>query len=387
MGLDFFIYYAEANVVCIIILFIVLVNDRLYGMMQEKQIWFKRTIMAHILYFVSDTGWAATLSDQLPKTRLMVLLFNLTNYILLSMIGYGWFMYMAVSERMSFWKDKRKKRLWRLPVWVSAAVIIIAYIINPTFWINEQNELNNLYYPMLVAVPALYLCVALVVSIKNARKAEAREDKKTFLLIGFYPVAVFSFGIVQLILLKAPTFCFGVTIMVLFFSLQNMRTQISVDALTRLNNRGQIIRHMEQLNHHEDTEVLIMMIDLDHFKEINDTYGHAEGDRALILVSEALKNTCAHIKSPVFIGRYGGDEFTIIIQNPDPDHDPERVAGEIRRALLDKTLENRLPYALEASIGYEGRRDQNDTMQACMIRADEKLYLDKQNKKSRKKRA
>ena len=130
-----------------------------------------------------------------------------------------------------------------------------------------------------------------------------------------------------------------------------------------------------------------MMIDLDHFKEINDTYGHAEGDRALILVSEALKNTCAHIKSPVFIGRYGGDEFTIIIQNPDPDHDPERVAGEIRRALLDKTLENRLPYALEASIGYEGRRDQNDTMQACMIRADEKLYLDKQNKKSRKKRA
>ena len=149
------------------------------------------------------------------------------------------------------------------------------------------------------------------------------------------------FGIFQLTVVDAPVFCFGVTVMVLFFYLQNTQMLISVDALTRLNNRGQINRFMEQMRYRENVRVFVMLIDVDRFKPINDTYGHAEGDQALILVSEALKQTCERLKTPAFIGRYGGDEFTVILQNPEENEFPEQVAEMIRGHAFPKAAGER----------------------------------------------
>ncbi len=182
---------------------------------------------------------------------------------------------------------------------------------------------------------------------------------------------------IQVFALNAPTFCFGCTLMWLWFYIENMQSLISVDDLTHLNNRGQINRCMEQLRYSEDMSTYIMMIDIDRFKGINDTYGHAEGDRALIIAAETLRQTCEQIKTPAFLGRYGGDEFTIIIQTPEEDEYPEQVIGIIRKMLSEKQHENQLPYDLEFSIGYDKLKDKNDTVRDCMKRADEKLYLDK----------
>ena len=188
---------------------------------------------------------------------------------------------------------------------------------------------------------------------------------------------------IQLLTLNAPTFCFGCTIMLLWFYIQHMQTLISADELTRLNNRCQIDRYMAQVRYRENVSLYTMMIDIDHFKQINDTFGHAEGDRALILVSEAIKQTCGQIKAPIFIGRYGGDEFTLIIQDPGEDDGyPEQVIGTLRAALSEKVRKNELPYLLEVSVGYDKLRDKNDTMKECLVRADEKLYMDKKARKA-----
>ena len=61
MKLDYFIVYAEANIVCIIIFILLLIHDGRYGIRQEKQIWFNRTVIAHILYFISDIFWSSIL--------------------------------------------------------------------------------------------------------------------------------------------------------------------------------------------------------------------------------------------------------------------------------------------------------------------------------------
>ena len=87
----------------------ILVNDRIYRAQEEKQVCFNRTVIGFIMYFSSDVGWAAVLGGQLPRTRAFVVLFNLTNYIILSHITYEWFMFMAASERMSFRTDRRKE--------------------------------------------------------------------------------------------------------------------------------------------------------------------------------------------------------------------------------------------------------------------------------------
>ena len=165
MGLDYFIFYTEANIVCILILAIMLINDRIHSTQQEKQIWFNRTIVAHILYFLSDMCWAAVLSGQLPRTRFTVALFNLSNYILLSLMAYEWFMYMTAAEKMSFRASRRKRALCLLPMIVSVLAMVVAYISAPTFWISESNELNAWYYPMMISVPTLYLLSAFVLKL------------------------------------------------------------------------------------------------------------------------------------------------------------------------------------------------------------------------------
>ena len=378
MGFDYFVFYTEASAICVTILLIILITDRVYSTKQEKQIWFGRAITAFILYFISDACWAAMLSGQFPKVRFFVVLFNFTNYIFLSLMAYGMFIFIAASENMPFRKITWKRHLCFLPVIISIVFIMIAYIMDPLFWINENNELNDLYFPLLILVPSCFCIAGFILSVKYAGKAETRENKLRYLLVGSIPLCVGAFGMIQVIAINAPTFCFGCTIMWLCFYIQNMQTLISVDDLTHLNNRGQINRFLEQIHYSGDSRVFILMLDINRFKGINDTYGHAEGDRALIIVSEALRQACEQIKAPVFLGRYGGDEFTIIIQNPQKNEMPDQIASLIRNILSEKRKENRLPYDLEFSMGYDELRDDKDTVYDCIKRADEELYLDKQ---------
>ena len=377
MGFDYFVFYTEASLVCVIILTMILITDRMFHTKQEKQIWFSRAISAFILYFISDACWAAMLSGMFPKIRFFAVLFNYTNYILISLMGYGLFAFIAVSGKMSFFNSIRNRRLCFIPVVVSVLFISIAYVANPLFWINENNELNALYFPLMFAVPSLYLIVGFIFSVAYAFRSVLREEKRRYMVIGSVPFGVMAFGMIQVVALNAPTFCFGCTIMWLWFYIQNTKALISVDDLTHLNNRGQINRYLEQIRYSEDSRVIILMIDIDKFKGINDRYGHAEGDRALVIVSDALRQTCAKINASVFLGRYGGDEFTIIIQNPKDEDHTERLITLLRNNLAEKQQENSLPYELDVSIGYDEVTDGNDSVYACMNRADEKLYIDK----------
>ena len=380
MGTDYVIFYTEATIICIVILLILLINDRIFKTQQEKQIWFNRVIFAFILYFISDACWAAVLGSVLPRTRFLIALFNLTNYILMGIMAYQWFMFMAASENMPFRNDRKKRIQCLLPLIISDLGIIIAYIAAPYFWIHEDGELSGLYYPVMVVVPVAYMLLAFIISVINARKADTMDTKKQYWLVGVIPLGVMAFGQFQTLGLNAPTFCFGCTIMLIFFYIQNMQMLISVDALTRLNNRGQINRQLEQIRYKDNVRVFAMMIDIDHFKRINDTYGHAEGDRALILAAKALKQTCGQIKVPVFLGRYGGDEFTLIITNPSENEFPDQVAGMLQANLSDEQQKNHLPYPLDISFGYDELRDENDTMHACLVRADNNLYEYKKKK-------
>ena len=380
MGFDYFVFYTEASLICVIILSTILVADRMYNTKQEKQVWFRRAIVAFMLYFISDAFWAAMLSGEFTVKRSYVVLVNLSNYILLGLMAYGLFMFIAASEKMPFRKDAAKRRLIFLPVIISTLAISIAYVKTPLFWVNEQNELNNLYFPLMIAAPSLYLWAGFGLSVRYAVKSVSKMDKRRFLAIGSIPVIVMAFGMIQVVVLNAPTFCFGCTVMWLFYYLENMQTMISVDDLTHLNNRGQINRYLEQIHYNKDIRVIIMMIDINKFKTINDTYGHAEGDRALVIVSEALRQTCEQIKASVFLGRYGGDEFTIVIKNPEEDIMPEQLVSMIRSILTQKKTENQLPYDLNVSIGYDLIRGSDDDANECLKRADKNLYIDKQRK-------
>ncbi len=107
------------------------------------------------------------------------------------------------------------------------------------------------------------------------------------------------------------------------------------DALTGLPNRFSLHERMEQsiaFARRLDQRIAVMLIDLDHFKTINDTLGHHVGDQLLIQVAERLKQT---VRDSDIVARLGGDEFVVLVSGIEPDADAAQIIGQIAAHIVD----------------------------------------------------
>ncbi|MEX2016051.1 MAG: diguanylate cyclase [Candidatus Hydrogenedentales bacterium] len=115
---------------------------------------------------------------------------------------------------------------------------------------------------------------------------------------------------------------------------QELRTQALTDSLTQLFNRGAIMRRYEEelaRAVRERNSLVVLMADIDHFKSINDTYGHPAGDLVLRQVAQHLQ---AGLRRYDVIGRYGGEEFLAVLPNVSEDYCEvvvERMAAGVRQ--------------------------------------------------------
>ncbi|CUW13728.1 Diguanylate cyclase DosC [Serratia grimesii] len=135
----------------------------------------------------------------------------------------------------------------------------------------------------------------------------------------------------------------------------SMRDKATIDSLTHLSNRASVDYRL-MLQQVERRPCGLMILDLDDFKHINDTYGHLVGDVLLARVGTLLKSS---VRSEDFVGRYGGEEFIVITANYDPAT-IDGVAERIRRSveattfLLDDGGEAHITVSIGASLYLPG---------------------------------
>ena len=376
----FFAYYAESNIVCAIIFAIMLIHDRLSTDRQEKQIKYDRALIAFILYFIFDCLWAGVESGVMPRTTFTVLATHFANYALMTAVTYYWLHYVMAVENLPN-RDKPRNRIAILfPFIISTAALVATYIFSPQTLINDELEVQPAFGVFLIVVPTIYIAAVIIHTVRKLKDADNPLDKRRLISVGFFPLVVIVGGAIELVLLPdMPIFCFCCTVMMLVFYILSMERQISTDPLTQLNNRGQLMRYVSQKSKLliEGRRTFVMMLDINDFKRINDTYGHTEGDRALVIVAEALQNVAQTLNFPAFLGRYGGDEF-IFILHPVSENDIKGLDAEIRKQIKAGCDNNNIAYVLGVGIGCDELRAGNDTFQQCQQRADHKLYLDKE---------
>ena len=377
----YFLHYLQSNAVCLVIFGIMLGHNLLKKDRTERQIKFDLTLIAFMSYFAVDTLWAGVISGVLPNALPLVLILNFANYIIMVGITFAWLRYaMAVQEAPD--RDKPIKLLALLvPFILATLALIVNYIVAPGSLFDESNLPRPLYSVYLVTVPIVYIAASLVYSLRRVKNESNAEEKRKHLRVGLFPLIVIVGGLAQILLLNGETalFCSCCTVFMLIFYIQAMEKQISIDPLTGLNNRGQLARYISQSSGaHKDGATFILMIDVNDFKRINDTFGHAEGDRALVIVADALKQIVDGRVFPTFLARYGGDEFILIAHTP-TETEIERMIGEIRERIREDCYLQKTPYVVFVGIGYDKVGGDADTFQQCIARADDNLYLDKKN--------
>ncbi|MGX8701170.1 MAG: histidine kinase N-terminal 7TM domain-containing diguanylate cyclase [Caproiciproducens sp.] len=166
--------------------------------------------------------------------------------------------------------------------------------------------------------------------------------------------------------------------------LENLKRQAELDGLTGLYNRSTFFDIAKETLHQDGRRKLafaLLLIDVDHFKQVNDTYGHPCGDAVL----KALANTVkGHFRSGDVMGRYGGDEFIVLLENIS-DAQAAVAAEKLCKAIgniMVSCQENSLSVTISIGVAHRpvgGRQ----TLDLLLSQADEALYLSKNGGRNR----
>ncbi len=158
--------------------------------------------------------------------------------------------------------------------------------------------------------------------------------------------------------------------------LEGARTALeaTVDGLTGVWNRRYLRNQLEQCTQRPESVQSIIMVDVDHFKQVNDTHGHQVGDQVLVDLAQVLQDSCRLEDS---VARYGGEEFCLILQ---ADLETARTVGERIREKVEASSLGGLKVTLSAGVA-EFRPEQ--TVSEWLEEADQALYQAKMKGRNR----
>ncbi len=159
---------------------------------------------------------------------------------------------------------------------------------------------------------------------------------------------------------------------------QQASKQALTDALTQLPNRYALLRHLESFQGEVPMYMLIMMLDVDNFKKLNDQQGHHTGDLALQLVADRLRELA--MQDQAFLARYGGEEFIVFLRGVSSAQ--AEKAAQLRVESIANIHHPGIP-PLTISIGAYITRGDDTSIGECIEKADQALLQAKEAGKNR----
>ena len=289
------------------------------------------------------------------------------------------------SEKMQKTKIHANKKLFvlvTLPLLLTAILVVASMFTGWVFYIDD----NNVYrrgplHLVEFIMAAIYPLCSVIKSMLKTMKKENYSRRGELLSTAKFFIFPLVGCVAQLFAIGIPLSSFGIVLGTLWFYLDNSELLVYSDELTQLSNRNAFSKMIDQeIKAYDGSYNLYLLIfDIDNFKQINDNFGHNEGDKALITLARTLKQYTIEHTGQIF--RYAGDEFVIIYKSIDEESVSTYVRGlkEAAKAIIG------LPYSLSISVGYEKYTRDFRYIPDFIEAADEKLYIEKYTKQSRRK--
>ncbi|MCR5291187.1 MAG: GGDEF domain-containing protein [Treponema sp.] len=292
-------------------------------------------------------------------------------------LAYVWWAYVLYTIN----KFKNYTRLLQIVCMLPSIVFIILALSSPqTKWIIDIDPQTNIYhagtyhYFQSILTYPYYTFAALVALFSIIKTKDSPYIIQAFAFI----ILPATGGITLLFVPGAQIVWHCLTLSLLFVYCNQQFALISIDELTGLNNRRTFYSHIQTItsekNGDKNTTYCLCMMDLNLFKQINDTYGHVEGDAALQEASTILKQVFKANDS--FLARYGGDEF-VVVTNGTPA-EAEKLKHTLYTAFTNRNLHTQKPYQLSICFGYAPwTPTSNESVLQVLKQADKALYLEK----------
>jgi diguanylate cyclase (GGDEF)-like protein len=367
------ILYAEIYLFCIIIVWLCKYWSDQRSSHSASERWLHAALIGFLVSFVSN--FLFTLVNRiLPPfflTRPGSWAFKTVYHIMLCFGVFAWCGYADTECRGALFTTRKRVMISAIPLLAMIALILSNLWTHRMFDIGEggyvRGGLFQLEMGILVAVTSAFSVKLMMRSVQETDPIKRGHMH----LVASFPLCL----AVAWVLTRAgegfPIICVAITIELLCLYMGTSTQQISMDKLTQVNNRQNLLSFLDYkvLNHSE--RLFLFMMDLDYFKSINDTYGHLEGDDALIRAAKALKMACGNYRRRPYIARYGGDEFIVVIESTKAEADA--LLASIHENLENLNKASNKPYKLAFSIGvgeYHPGMDANALIEA----ADSELY-------------
>ena len=368
------ILYAEIYLFCIVIVWLCKYWSDQRSSDSASERWLHTALVGFLISFISN--FLFTLVSRVlpasPVTHHASWLFKTAYHVMLCFGVFAWCGYADTECRGTLFTTRKRVMLSAIPLGLMVALVISNLWTHSLFTITEggyvRGKLFQLEMGLLVAITTVF-------SVKLLLHARSETDpiKRGHLkLVSSFPLCLLIAWLLTLAGESFPIISVAITIELLCLYMGTSTQQISMDKLTQVNNRQNLLSFLEYkcVNHSE--KLFLFMMDLDYFKTINDTYGHLEGDDALIRASKALKMSCGdHFRRRPYIARYGGDEFIVVIESTKQEAD--QLLENIHKNLEALNANANKPYKLAFSIGgaeYHPGMDAHALIEA----ADKELY-------------
>lgn len=381
------ILYAELMVMNIVILVLLWHNDirKGRGPILVNQKLFRVLIWVNIGAMFSD---------------MIQIIFNGTNYWYSNVVeNVSIFLYYAFQSIVGFiftlyvdfelYPDqKRLKR--RLPYY-SILMVISEFMVLSSFWtkwvfiIDENNYYVRgkwFYTPTVCALIYMAYILYLLLNYRKTGKVDNNAQRELYRRLFVFPIIPCIGSIIQILLPGTPWILPMTTIAILINHITIQNGYMARDYLTGLYNRSQLENFMNyQLkNLKKGNLFFLILLDLDKFKEINDTYGHLVGDDALINAGKLIRGSCK--RKADYVARLGGDEFAIIGQCENAEA-VDMIIVRMHEVVERFNNTNAKPYKIRFSAGYAIHDGSTQaTLDKMISVADDKMYEVKKAKKA-----
>lgn len=379
-----FVGFMEANFFALLVLIIIYFNARKYSYRHAfEQKLYTYLIFSNIFMLVIDIMRMYING----KENTYMFEFNfITNFIMFALtplVAMLWSIYIDYKVFMDRRKIKRVFKYMSIFFILNLIILILGILgilKGKAFYIDS----NNVYHRgELHKIPIIISYCYIIYSIIIIRLNKNIIDDGDYKSLRLFCIPPFIGGILQSLIsgLKLVWISMALSMFIIFLYVQN--NLLHVDVLTGLYNRRNLEKYLKNIFSQTNKPKTIagILIDINDFKYINDTFGHDEGDRALVSIAKILKDS---FKKDDFISRYAGDEFIIISEVKDYDELIEKIK-KLKDTIDEFNKSSSNKYKISMSKGYEiFKNDSNITLEEFINTIDTLMYEDKERYKKQK---